>query len=152
MSVTTSAVSTTRKAIAAAWAGLGLTVAATALVLVDHATGNLLAAHIQDGYPGYSRSQVDGAATIYLSYLSVVGGLGVIGWLITLWAVARRKRWARWFAGALFVVGTVIALFDLLVRDTSGDTGLPAMLGLAGLVPSLAGLALVIMLWRRSDP
>jgi hypothetical protein len=135
----------------AAYTGLGLTVASIVLVFVDHATGNVLAAHIRDGYPFYSRDRIDGAATIYLSYLSVLGGLGIIGWLTTLWAIARRKRWARWLATGLFAVGTAVALFDLLVRDTSGDTGLPALIGAAGLLPGLAGLALVIMLWRRPD-
>jgi hypothetical protein len=49
----------------------------------------------------------------------------------------------------MFVVGTSIALFNLLVQDTSGDTGLPPLLGWVGLLPSLAGLAAVILLWRK---
>ena len=51
-------------------------------------------------------------------------------------------------ATGLFVAGTAIALFDLTIRDTSGDTGLPALLGWVGLLPCLAGLVMVITLWR----
>lgn len=86
---------------------------------------------------------------IWVIYLSILGGLGIIGWLTTSWAVGRGKRWARWLAAGLFVTGTSIALFNLLVRDTSGETGLSALLGWTGLLPSLAGLIVVIMLWRR---
>jgi hypothetical protein len=84
----------------------------------------------------------------YLVYLSVVGGLGTISWLSTIWAVKAGKRWARAAATALFVLGTSIALTDLLIRDTSGDTGLPP--GWVGMLPCLAGLFAVTLLWRRS--
>ena len=39
------------------------------------------------------------------------------------------KRWARGAATAMFALGTGIALIDLLVKDTSGDAGLPPLLG-----------------------
>ena len=39
---------------------------------------------------------------------------------------------------------------DLLIRDTSGDTGLPPLLGWAGMLPSLAGLVAVALLWSKS--
>ena len=41
------------------------------------------------------------------------------------------------------------AVMDLVVKDTSGDTGLPPLLGWAGMLPSLAGLVAVALLWRR---
>ena len=50
----------------------------------------------------------------------------------------------------MFALGTGIALIDLLVKDTSGDTGLPPLLGWAGMLPCLAGLLVVTLLWRRS--
>jgi hypothetical protein len=50
----------------------------------------------------------------------------------------------------MFVLGTGIAVIDLLVKDTSGDTGLPPLLGWAGMLPCLAGLLAVTLLWRRS--
>ena len=56
----------------------------------------------------------------------------------------------RGAATAMFALGTGIALIDLLVKDTSGDTGLPPLLGWAGMLPCLAGLLTVTLLWRRS--
>jgi hypothetical protein len=49
----------------------------------------------------------------------------------------------------LFALGTSIALTDLLIKDTSGDTGLPPLLGWVGMLPCLAGLLAVILLWRK---
>ena len=44
----------------------------------------------------------------------------------------------------------VVGLSALLVRDTSGDTGLPAVLGGLQLLPAVAGLAAVVLLWRTA--
>ena len=101
--------------------------------------------------PTYTQARIDSAVTTYLVYLSVVGALGIICWLWAVWAVKAGKRWARGAATALFALGTAIALIDLLVKDTSGDTGLPPLLGWAGMLPCLAGLLAVTLLWRRSD-
>ena len=46
--------------------------------------------------------------------------------------------------------GTV-ALTDLLIKDTSGDTGLAPMLGWIGILPCSAGLVAVALLWKRSS-
>ncbi|MEY9210828.1 EmrB/QacA subfamily drug resistance transporter [Thermobifida halotolerans] len=138
-----------RQALAAMYLGLTLTVAAVAALYIDQATANILAAHIRSGYPSYSQAAIDTAATTYIVYLTVLGVLGVLGWLVTIWAAGTGKRWVRWAASALFVTATSIALFNLLVRDTSGDTGLPPLLGWAGVLPCLAGLAAVLLLWRK---
>lgn len=139
-----------RSAIGSMYAGLVLTLGALAVPLVDHVTGNMLADHIRDGYPGYTQARIDTAATTYLIYLSVVGALGIICWLWMIGAVKAGKRWARGAATTIFVLATGIALTDLLIRDTSGDTGLPPLLGWVGLLPCLAGLLAVTLLWRRS--
>jgi cytochrome bd-type quinol oxidase subunit 2 len=139
-----------RPAIASMYAGLALTVAATSVPLVDHATGNVLANHIRAGYPTYTPARIDTAATTYLIYLSVLGVIGSLCWLWTIRAVKARKRWARETTSAIFALATAIALFDLIVKDTSGETGLPPLLGLVGLLPCLAGLLAVSLLWRKS--
>lgn len=139
-----------RPALAAMYAGLGLTVAATIVPYADHATANVLAGHIRAGYPAYSQARIDAAATTYLTYLTVIGALGVVCWLAAIRAETTGRRWARAAATALFVAGSGVALFDLLVRDTSGDTGLPPLLGWAGVLPCLAGLAAVVLQWRRT--
>lgn len=139
-----------RPAIGAMYAGLGLTVIAVIIPYVDHATANVLADHIRAGYPAYAQARIDSAVTTYLVYLSVVGALGIICWLGTIRALKAGKRWARGAATAMLALGTGIALIDLLVKDTSGDTGLPPLLGWAGILPCLAGLLAVTLLWRRS--
>ena len=49
-------------------------------------------------------------------------------------------------------LGTAVALVDLLIKDTSGDTGLPPLLGWAGMLPCLAGLLAVTLLWSPAGP
>jgi hypothetical protein len=132
------------------YAGLGLTFVAIIVLYVDHATANVLADHIRAGYPAYTQAHIDSAVTTYLVYLSVVGALGIICWLWMIRAVKAGKRWARGVATAVFALGTGIALIDLLVKDTSGDAGLPPLLGWVGMLPCLAGLLAVMLLWRKS--
>jgi hypothetical protein len=136
-----------QSAIVAMYAGLALTVVMLIVPYIDHATANVLADHIRAGYPTYSHARIDTAVTTYLVYVSIIGALGVISWLWTIRTVNAGKRWARGAATAMFALGTGIALFDLLVKDTSGDTGLPPLLGWIGMLPSLAGLLAVTLLW-----
>lgn len=140
-----------RTVIAAMYAGLATTVIAAIIPYVDRVTSNTLADHIRAGYPTYPQARIDTAATTYLMYLSAVGVLGVAGWLCTVRAVKTGKRWARGAATAMFVLGTSVALTDLLIKDTSGDTGLPALLGWAGILPCLPGLLAVILLWSEES-
>jgi len=134
------------------YAGLGLGVVALIAPYLDHVTANVLADHIRAGYPGYSRARVGAAATTYVIYLSVIGALGIGCWLGAIRAVRAGRRWARAAATAAFAAGTGIALFDLLIRDTSGDTGLPPLLSWTGVLPCLAGLLAVVLLWRPASP
>jgi hypothetical protein len=90
------------------YVGLVLTVAATIVPHADHSTANLLGDHIRAGYPAYSDACIDTAVTTYLVYLSIVGALGVAGWLATIWAVKAGKRWVREGATAMFVVATSV--------------------------------------------
>jgi len=133
--MTTVSVKHEQSAIAAMYAGLALTVVTLIVPYIDHATANVLADHIRAGYPTYSRARIDTAVTTYLVYLSIIGALGVVSWLWTIRTINAGKRWARGAATAMFALGTGIALFDLLVKDTSGDTGLPSLLGWIGMLP-----------------
>jgi hypothetical protein len=108
----------------------------------------VLADSIRESYPTYTDAHVGSAATTWLVVLSVIGVLGLAGWLFAIWAVTAAKTWAPWVATALFVVGTTMALTLLFVRDTSGDVGLAPSLGAIGAAPCLAGLAAVLALWR----
>jgi hypothetical protein len=139
-----------QRALRAMYVGLVATIVATIVPYVDHATSNLLADHIRDGYPAYTQAQIDSAATTWLVVLSVLGALGVLSWLWTIWAVKTSKKWSRWAASGMFTLGTSVATTALLVKDTSGDAGLAPLLGWIGLAPCLAGLAAVTILLRRS--
>lgn len=136
--------------LSALYTGLALTVIAA---VAPFATTGLLAEHIRTGYPSYSADRIDTAVTTYLVILAVVGGLGVVGWLTTTWAVSTGRAWARWAVTAMFATGTLIALVLLLTEDTSGDVGLAPALGWTGLLPSLAGAVAVAAVWRtRTNP
>jgi len=111
-----------------------------------------LADHIEAGYPAYPPDRIDTAVVTYLVYLSVLGAAGVAGWLTTMWATRRGDRWARWLAAALCGAGILIALFNALVRDTSGDTGLPSQLGWVGVLPCVVGVLAVVLMWAPSEP
>jgi hypothetical protein len=141
-----------QSAIGAMYAGLGLTVVAMIAPYVDRANGNMLAGHIRAGYPTYTQGRIDTAVMTYLIYLSVVGALGIVCWLGAIWGVRTGKRWARGVATLVLALGAGVALFNLLVKDTSGDTGLPPLLGWVGMLPCLAGLLAVTLLWKRSRP
>jgi hypothetical protein len=135
-----------KAAIVAMWVGLGLTIAATIVPF----TTSALADHIRKSYPRYTDARVDTAVSTWLIILTIIGVLGVAGWLWTIWIVRIGKRGARWIATTLLVLGTGVALTDLLVEDTSGDVGLAPVLGWIGLLPCLAGFVAVLLLWRRS--
>ncbi|WP_225101859.1 hypothetical protein [Streptomyces sp. CoH27] len=138
-----------RGPLAAMYAGLALTVLATTAPYVDRGTTHLLADHIRAGYSSYPQARVDSAVTTYLVVLSVIGALGVLAWLTTAWAVHAGKRWARPAATVMFVLGTSIGLAGLLTKDTSGATGLPPQLGWAGMIPCLAGVVAIALMWGR---
>jgi hypothetical protein len=137
-----------RSAIPTLYAGMALTVAALGVAWLDHATANLLASHIRAGYPQYTQTHINAAATTYLVYLSVIAVVSLIGWGWTLQAVKRGKRWTRPVATTIFLIGVGVLLADLLIKDTSGARGLPTLLGCVGLSPTLPGLLVVCQLWR----
>lgn len=137
------------RAQAALWAGLALTVVTA---VVPFFATQLLADHVRAGYPGYTPAQIGSAVTTYQVVLAVLGALGVVAWLATILAVKADKRWARAAAVAGLVLGVSVGLTGLLVRDTSGDTGLPPVLGWAGLAPCVAGVLAVAWLGSRPRP
>jgi hypothetical protein len=138
-----------RSVLAALYAGLATTVVATVAPFVDQATSHSLADHIRAGYPGFTQARVDTAVTTYEVILTVIGVLGLAGWAFVIRAVTTGKRGTAPLATALFALGLGIALTDLLIKDTSGETGLSPLLGWVGLLPCVPGLLAVTLLWRR---
>ena len=137
-----------RRAVLAMYTGLALTVVAMLALVFDLASSGVLAEHLDEVYEGYA-SPPDKAAVA--AYLFTLGALGVVGWLWTVWALRRRKRWARLVATVLFLIASIVAVADLTVTEY-GQTILPIRVGLAGLLPCIAGLVAVVLLWSRREP
>ena len=127
------------------YVGLALTVVATVVPFIDR---DVLADHIRAGYPGYSDARVNSSTTAYLTYLTVVGVLGVAAWL---WTIRITRKWGRGapiVTPAMFLLGSGVALTNLFINESSGDRALPTSLGLVGMVPVVPGLAAVALVWN----
>jgi hypothetical protein len=138
-----------RAVLAALYTGLTATVVATIAPYLDQATSHTLAHHIRSGYPSYTQARIDTAVTTYEVILTIIGVLGVAGWAVVIHAVTTGRQSAGPLATVAFLLGLGIALTDLLIKDTSGLTGLSPLLGWAGIVPCLPGLVAVTLLWRK---
>ncbi|MFD1935017.1 MULTISPECIES: hypothetical protein [Nonomuraea] len=141
----------TRRTVVIMYVGLALTLIAMLVPLADLAIGDTLSSHVRDVYSAYLQpDQVDSTATVLLTYLLVTGALGVLSWWWLIVAVRRRRRWARVAATIVLALAGCAALVNLFAEEY-GRTIVPAFIGLTGLLPCLAGLAAVVLLWRR-DP
>lgn len=130
------------------YAGLALTAAATLLPLVDLVTVDSLAAHVRDAYPYWPTTLVDGDRNAIVIYLSVVGVLGLAGWLWAIRSVLTRTRHTRRVTAVMFILGTSVAVFDLTFTGGQYDRVLPAPYGIVGLLPSIAGLVATLSVRR----
>ncbi|MEU5941363.1 hypothetical protein ABZ807_19755 [Micromonospora sp. NPDC047548] len=137
-------------AVAMMYVGLGLTVIAALFPFVDQATTTVLADHVREGYPAYEPGEINAAVTAYTVILSAVGVLGVLGWLGTVWTVRTGKGWAPWLATGIFAIAACAAIAAATTKDTSGEVGLAPLLGWLQVLPSVPGLAAVVLLWRRA--
>jgi hypothetical protein len=135
-----------RQAIAAMEVGLALTALALAVPIVDQLTVRGLAAHLHAVYAGYGVSEPP--ASVIVTYLVVVGAIGTVSWLVTIWAIRHYRRWARPVATGLFLLATGLAVVNLTASEYGNQPVLPRWLGLVGLLPCLAGLVAVVLLWR----
>ncbi|MGI5290884.1 hypothetical protein ACQEVF_47280 [Nonomuraea polychroma] len=60
------------------------------------------------------------------------------------------KGWARWLASGLFAIAAGFAIAALIIQDINGQVGLAPLLGRLQVLPCVAGLAAVVLLWRRA--
>lgn len=137
-----------RAVLVAVYAGCALTVLA-ALAPFLSPFSQALADHVQSGYPDYDEAKVDEVVVAYQMLLAMVGVLGIGCWLWTLWTVRSGKRWAPVSATVLFVGALCVALLGLTLKDENGEVGLAPLLGWLTTLPCVAGLAVVVLLWRR---
>ncbi|UNO40805.1 hypothetical protein [Streptomyces sp. MST-110588] len=79
-----------------------------------------------------------------LTYLFTLAATGLVLWLGVSRAVKAGKRWARTVATGVFAVATLICGYNFTQPH-------PLPMSLAGMLPSLAGLAAVALLWTRGS-
>ncbi len=132
-----------RRAIVAMGLGLLLTVVELIALVIDQTAVHGIAHHLSALYAPYGLHP-DPDWLFY--YLYATTATGILLWLTTIWVVRRQKRWARVIAATVFVVATGIALLNLSVSEY-GTRIFPLFWGILGLLPCVAGLAAVVLLW-----
>ncbi|MFD9894069.1 hypothetical protein ACFWY9_32370 [Amycolatopsis sp. NPDC059027] len=134
-----------RRVLTAAYVGLALTVVATLAVVIGN---DALLRHLHEVEDGWiAPDKVAVTHSVVATYLYALGGLGVVSWLLIAWMVKTGKRGTRVVAVTLLLLGGGIAVMNLLMEEY-GRRVLPTLLGVAGVLPCLAGLAVVVLLWR----
>ncbi|MFG1947069.1 hypothetical protein [Nonomuraea sp. NPDC048826] len=136
------------RALGALKAGLGLTVLATAVPLIDLVTLDSLTGHVRAAYPQWSADLVAMDRDAIVIALTVIGALGVAGWLVAIRAVAAGARWARVVTTVLFALGAVIALTTLSLSGGAYENVVPYLYGTLGALPVAAGAVAVARVWR----
>ncbi|GAB2945125.1 hypothetical protein GCM10027280_37430 [Micromonospora polyrhachis] len=130
------------------YAGLALTAITTLVPLIDLVTADTLTNHVRAAYPEWPAATVALDRNAIVGYLVAVGVLGIAGWLWTIRGVTRHRNWARTVATIMFVLGVSAALLNLTFTGGAYDNVIPAQYSIPGLLPSLVGLVLVVLLWR----
>ncbi|GAB3564335.1 hypothetical protein [Spelaeicoccus albus] len=126
--------------------GLALGVIAAAAPVFDLFVTASIESHVRSAYEGWSAGTVAMDRNAITGYLVVIGILGIVGWVGALWAL--RTRIAFPVSVTLFVVGTVLALVTASSSGGAYDTIVPVQFGTLALLPSVPGLAAVVVLWR----
>lgn len=134
--------------IVAMFCGLVLTLLVAVFVVVDQATGDLLTQHIRDAYPAFSPSEVAADQSAIQTYLFATCAVGAAAWLWTAWAVHKRKTWARTATTTVFVLGAGLLFINATAGGEAYAQILPVSYGVVGLLPGVAGLVAVVLLWR----
>ncbi|HZE40262.1 MAG TPA: hypothetical protein VE172_15770 [Stackebrandtia sp.] len=140
-----------RNALIAMYVGLALTIAAA---LIPYLASGSLSHQMHQAEDGYVKgTDTDTAVAAVQLTLAGVAGLGVICWLGMIFAVHKRQRWSRVASTVLLVIAEGIALATVFAREY-GHTLVPAGIGTATLLPSLAGLVAVgfLWMWKRDRP
>lgn len=147
--MSTSTVGVTRRSPAATtvWAGLAASVLYTVAVVVDQAAVGSIHARLTEVYAGYDVPWQD-TEWVVVTWLAAVGVLGALGWLVTAWGAARRRRWTAPAGTVLFVLGLGAAGFDLVAAEY-GRTLFPVWITALGLLPVVIGAGATVLLWRE---
>jgi len=131
--------------------GLALTIIATLIALMDPQQTDTIGQHVREAYPQWDASTVTTERTAILGWLVGTGVLGIVGWLTSLWAVRRRKRWALWFVATWFALAVVTAGLTLGTGGAAYDVIVPTPLGLLSALPLVAGALAMFRIWRDRE-
>ena len=128
--------------------GVALSVLATAVPLIDALTVDSLTAHVRDAYPSWSASMIAADHDAIIIYLSIVNGLGILGWLSAALGAAKGARWVKPVSVTLFSLGALMAILNLTVGGDGYDIIVPQTYGLVGLLPVAVGVVALVKVWR----
>ncbi|MER7023745.1 MULTISPECIES: hypothetical protein [Streptomyces] len=128
----------------ALYAAAILAVASAGAIVIDQATGGGLAQQLQSVYPERSAADIKMAESSILTYLFTLAVLGAALFTTMAWALRRGRRWVRGVGAAAVVLGSVLAVYNFSQPH-------PVMMTVAGVVPCVAGLAAVVMLWTKQS-
>ena len=127
--------------------GLALSLASAVGLFIDQTSVHSLAEHVSAQYSPYGAVP---DPNVLFGYLYATAGLAIAAWLIALRGVRSRKSWVRLFASVTFLVGAMLTVFNLVIREY-GTPIFPVLWSVLGLLPSLAGLVAVRLLWTRAS-
>jgi hypothetical protein len=132
-----------RGAVMAMSLGLLLTVVTLVASIIDQASLHSIADHVQALYAPYN---LHPDPSLLFTIVYMTGSFGIIMWLATIRGVVRQKRWPRYVAVFLCLAATSAALLNLLAAEY-GTRIFPTVWGVLGLLPCIAGLVAVVLMW-----
>jgi len=123
------------------FAGAGVT--AIGVIVALTTTGSLRPS-IKADNPGFTASQVNVTANIYIATIVVVGLIGIGLWIWMAFMNKAGKNWARITGTVFFAIATVILLTSFARFGLDGSR-------IITVIVWLIGLAAVVLLWRRES-
>jgi len=130
-----------RSAVAALYAAATLSLLAALAVIADQAWGDGLARTLRDAYPHRSPGDLSMAESSILTYLFTLAAIGAVFFVWMARASRKGRRWVRRAGTVTVALGSALSLYHFTQPH-------PLVMTLAGLLPCLAGLAALALLWR----
>jgi hypothetical protein len=121
----------------------GAAVTTIGVIVALTSTGSLRPT-IKADNPGFSASQVNVTANIYIATIVVVGLIGVGLWIWMAFMNKAGKNWARITGTVFFGIATIILLTSFARAGFDGSR-------IITVIVWLIGLATVILLWRNES-
>lgn len=130
--------------------GAGLQLICIVLPLLDLWIFGSIERNVTAAYPDWGPAEVDGDRNAIAIYLVTVGVVGLLGWLVTIWA-ARKGRGVRATVTTLFALGMITLIITAGVSGGAYAQIVPLWLGLTLLfIPVLPGVTALVAAWSRS--